>query len=424
MSCSSDQKIVEKCDKTGKVVLFYDDFSKGFNPADPNSLYEFFSVTGPGFSFTSNDGVAISNNNGLTISSVPFKFTNPTKLDTIKYFAIIKNAPSVPFEGEYVYEAIMSSQQTGLNNLPQTLQATGGSLYGVNNANSDFRLALGILTMQSLDQIQFSCILTNEDIYAYYGLEPFGMTAYGGTEPNYNAWSHCIPIRKRNVQDPLNDFVKVAIAYNYKENYARWLINDIELFRVNRIGFPLERKYRIFEANGLAGDEFPNSLKRPTSFLLAFGTGNTMYGYNPQNPGQLPNIGLVRLLNAYTVDPIVTDPFGGSLPANYILDYFSTGFTGTNFGQGDILKLKYNSVYILAPERICRTFPDLYCCKKKLLLSRCQQDAINGVNSSDSLFLYKCKGCIKNCDECNKKSCEKCKKNICNNYDLSKIPTL
>jgi hypothetical protein len=93
----------------------------------------------------------------------------------------------------------------------------------------------------------FDFQISNEDIYAFYERLPFLRTEFGGPGPNYDAFSHAIPVAKRNVADPLNDFVKLAIAYNYQQNYVRWLVNDKEVFRVNRLGYPIERKYRILE---------------------------------------------------------------------------------------------------------------------------------------------------------------------------------
>lgn len=136
----------------------------------------------------------------------------------------------------------MSVQQTGLENLALALQATGVSLIGVNNVNSDIRLAAGAFNCIDPETLMgFDFIISNEDIYAFYERLPFNRTEWGGTGPNYIAFSHVIPVAKRNTADPGNDFVKLAIAYNYKDNYVRWLVNDQEVLRVNLLGYPLKR---------------------------------------------------------------------------------------------------------------------------------------------------------------------------------------
>lgn len=395
-------------------MLYYDNFSQGFDPASPSSPYDFISLSGA-VSFTSNDGVATTRNNELTITSVPFTFTFPFMIDGIKYVVQSRDLFNIPVDGEFVVETIMSAEQTGLKGLPGNLQASPGSLDGVNNANVDPRLAAAIFGLgDTAQQISFTFLLTNEIIYAFYTLNPYNMTAYGGPVANYHSWGNTIPLAARDGSNPLGDFVKLAVAYNYRENYVRWIINDIEAYRINRIGFPLERKFRTFDVNGTGGAPFPDTLIRSSQVGFAFGTSSIMDLYNPINPGQIPNSGLVNLNSPFMVDPIVTDPFGGSIPATYVSPYNGPGLTGTLFGQGLIMKMKYIATYILAREKELRTFPDLCCYKSKLLLSRCQQDAIPNVNSSDSLFYTKCKGYIKNCDDCAPQtelcSCSSCKK--------------
>lgn len=396
----------------GKLTLFYDNFSQGFNPTDTSSPYILFGVPGV---FVANDGTTSITNGELTINSSPFTFSGPGPVDHVKYLAALKDAFNVPVNGEIVYEGIMSAQQTGLSNVPTLLQATGGSLSGVSNANSDLRLANGNFLFADLTtHIIGGFFLTNEDIYVNYSLGPEGMTAFGGTMPNYHGFSANVPVAKRNTANPLSDYVKLAIAYNYRLNTLRWLINDVEVYRVDRLGFPLERKYNFLDFNGIGANAFPSELIRPKQFLPAFGTSNSMDGYNPQNPGQVPNVGLVNLGTPYEVDPIVTSPLGDGVPASFITSYPLTS-DGTNFGQGAIIKIKYIAVYLLAPEKELRSFPDLCCYKKKELISRCVQNSIPGVNSANSLYHTKCKGCIKNCDNCEQSqvldcSCAACKK--------------
>lgn len=368
--------------KIGKYTLFFDNFQKGFHPGTPKSPYQFLNF----LNNNCQDGTAtqLSSEGGIQISSSPFTFTTENPVEHLKYAVFLKEPIKAPCTGELVYEAIISGQQTGLNTLPPYLFAPDGSLSGINNANSDIRPAcVAIIAYDPITQFAFDFLLTNEDIYIAYEISPFILE---------KSFSHAVPVGKRNSIDPLTDYVKLAIAYNYKENLVRWLINDIEVYRINRIGFPLERKYRLDEQ----GFNQPFHLSRPTQLTFGFTTNSLFDWYNPQNPSQVNNAGLINLNAANSVNPVVTDSLGNNIPSNYLANYPPN--TGTNFGQGSILQIKYLTVYIQGD--IKRIFPDLYHCKKCLLISRCCQNMISGVNSSSDLFLSKCKGNINYKDKC------------------------
>jgi hypothetical protein len=398
--------------KTGKLILFYDDFSGGFAPETSKSPYIYFSAPAGGL-FAANDAVGgvTAGCQSLTINSSPFTYTNSTGLDHVKYLVYQKYLYNAPKNGaEIIYEGIVSIQQTGVSKIPKELQAQIiGGIKGVNNVNSDIRLAsAGINCLDPDTLMVFDFFLSNEDIYAFYERLPFGRTEWGGPGPNYIGFSHAVPIAKRNTADPGSDFVKLAIAYNYKENYVRWLVNDIEMFRVNRIGYPIERKYRILEHNTIGQISAPASLIRPKQLQYGFGTFSLMDMYNPQNPGQVPNSALVDLTVSGSLpdtDPIVTNINGTTVAPTFLSPYLPGGFRGfpgkgTNFGQGVILKIKYITVYLLAPEKITREFLDLNPCKESILISRCCQNKFNGVNSNTDLIYQKCRGKIDDCDSC------------------------
>ena len=432
----------------GKVVLFYDNFSCGFAPdackCDCNgtpsvSPYEYFEIPG---SVKGDDAVGgIDGCPGkVCIRSTPFTNTSPSGLDRVKFLVYQKEPYNAPKLGsEIVYEGIISAQQTGLENFSRVspvLGATAGApLYGVNNVFEDLRLSsAGINVLDEVNQLVFNFGLTNEDIYAVYERLPLGRKEWvGPAATNYDSYGQVIPVGKRNIADPLNDFVKLAIAYNYKENYVRWLVNDQEVFRLERLGFPLERETRVYQMGTTGSFPDPDSLLRPTQLKYGFGTFSNMGFYNPQNPGGFDNTGLVNLSATpfgagtdFTVNPLVTNVNGTLIQADYLSSYPLAGLNvnGTNFGQGAILCIKYLTVYLLAEEKEVREFKGLRCCKDGVLESRCCQNTVPGVNASDDLLKLKCKGKINDCDPCDIPSCP-CIKPVeyCANYKPHPTPT-
>lgn len=428
----------EKCG-TGALTLFYDDFSSGFIPETAGSPYTYFSAPAGGL-FAANDaaGGVTAGYQSLTINSTPFRYTDPTGLDHVKYLVFQRRPYNAPKKGaEIIYEGVISVQQTGLSVIPQVLQSTSGGITGVNNVNSDIRLASAAINCLDPETLMvFDFLVSNEDIYAFYERLPFNRTEWGGSGPNYIGFSHAIPVAKRDSADPGNDFVKLAIAYNYKGNYIRWIINDVEVFKVNRIGYPLERKYRILEHNNVGQISSPARLIRPTQLQYGFGTLSLMDMYNPQNPGQVPNAALVDLTVGGLLpdtDPIVTNINSTTKAPVFLSPYLPGGFpgfsgSGTNFGQGVILRIKYITVYIVAPEETTGEFPGLHNCKNEILISRCCQNRFNGVNSQTDLICQKCEGTINDCDSCEgltgKCGCHCAKKHKCKHYvaQSRKIP--
>ena len=298
----------------------------------------------------------------------------------------------------------MSSQQTNINSgLPDYLKSVNGSLTGV--TNPDGRLCSSAFVMSDLEVTGLSIgfVLSNEDIYLTYKISPFNKPSYGGPGPDYNSFIDIVPLAKRNVDDPLNDYVKLSIGYNYEQNYIRLSINDIEVYRLNRIGYPTERKYCVSNFNTPGQPQPPSRLIRPTSLTIVAGNFSTIYMYNAQNPGNVSNAGLVDLTLGGVFpmsNPNVTNVDGTNKPATFLAQYNQEGMNGTNFGQGNNVSYKYFSVYLSAKKEKVSVLKGLHCCKEKTVLSVCEQDKINGVNASSSVSKYTCKGCVENCDPC------------------------
>ena len=365
-----------------KVTLFYDDFSSGVLPGSANSPYYFFQGDTPEGPYIGKDaaGGVTATKNSLQVNSTPYTITTASDLNNVKYLVYNKKVFEAPgylkinckyVSQEIVYDAVMSAQQKFPSppfTIPYPYPEGDTDLKGVNNARSDLRICSSALNTVDFETFMvFDFFLTDEDIYAFYERLPFGKTP----ENNYHAFSHAIPVGKRAAVNSLGDFVKLSIAYNREEGYTRWLVNDLEVFRVERIGYPLERKYRILDHGGVAG------LVRPRSLSTGFGNFTLLNMQNPQNPGQIPNAGLLDLrtpqVRAYA--PIRTDQLGLPVEPVYIQTPYKKEFA--LFDQGSTLNLKYVHVYKQLQGGL--TYPESY--KEEIRFTRAQLNAIPGVNA-------------------------------------------
>lgn len=333
-----------------KKILFRDDFSDGFDPSSPYSPFYWFTVQNPDGSYFVADDTSniVAEKGSLQLFSVPFTKTRPDGLDHTKALTFVDGAFQAPDAGELVVSTVLSSQQTGNSLLPDLYKARPlNNVVGVSNANSDPRPAWGALNFVDFATMMvFDFVITNEDIYALYERLPFLRTEWGGPGPNYLAFTHLIPLGKRNQVNPGQDYTSLAIKYNKSEGYVRWMINGQEMFRVNRIGFPLERKYRVLQNSTSESSDIGPELVVPQSLSAGFGNFSLMDAYAPQNPGQLSNTALLNLtLNRYFPynNPVVTSQTGEAIQSEYIAPYSPEMAI---WGQGNILRLRYLEVSV------------------------------------------------------------------------------
>ncbi len=84
--------------------------------------------------------------------------------------------------------------------------------------------------------------LTNSKIYAFYERLPFGRQNLG----NYAAFSFQIPVGTRRP----DDWHELGIAYDRAAGTVRWLVDDEERFKVDRIGYHIDRRYLTIDHGG------------------------------------------------------------------------------------------------------------------------------------------------------------------------------
>jgi hypothetical protein len=131
----------------------------------------------------------------LSPGAVPFN--NPT-FDHVKY--LVYGAPvDAPDDGREIGAlTVAAAKQTYAN--PKFPAAF---VPHIQNLPRDFRLCSFAANCIDPDNFNvFDMFFTDDTIYAFYEKLPFKKPGYGGSGPDYNAYSSAIPIARRNAQDP------------------------------------------------------------------------------------------------------------------------------------------------------------------------------------------------------------------------------
>jgi hypothetical protein len=240
--------------------LTWDDFSQGFNTSGPLTKWFYFAA-GP---FVGNDGVVSTSSKGLYVAApgVNTVTGKPAFTLTVGQEGGPENPFSLPGGFDHVkwlaYAAHgASSGYPGFDAVPgQELKFDtwiGGQSYGnefnpfgnaVSDPQDDVRLAAPAMNTIDLETYLVSdFFMTNKRIYALYERLPFGRTP----DDNYAAFTYAIPVGTRKP----GQMQHLAIAYNRSAGTMRWLIDDVEVFRVDHLGFRLpSRQYMILDHGG------------------------------------------------------------------------------------------------------------------------------------------------------------------------------
>ena len=359
-----------QCCNDNTRTVFFDNFRHFRIGSDPNEYFYFTAgdYVGNDATVDYQDGY-LNVNSGVGGSGFTQKFTpipSPSgTLDHVKYLVFRNQTVPVPKDGvDLVIESTIAGLQQ-IGNIPLSI------IRGVTNPTSDARIASG--GMNTIDFIRtdgsnptytvFDTFLTNETIYGIYERLPFGKPSFGGPGPDYHAFTHVFEIGKRNRDMPLDDFVKVAIVINRKAGTAAWLVDGVEKFKVNRIGYAIDRTVRLSDLGG------PDMQVDIPSLSIGFGNFTLLDFTNPVVDVSLdmamvtdgsitPTQPLVQL----GLSPIYLDPHrvnratGASLgvgDAPYLgappFQFLSTNENDLLFGNGFQLLLKYIKAYYVRP---------------------------------------------------------------------------
>jgi hypothetical protein len=140
-----------------------------------------------------------------------------------------------PEDGELVFRTRLSGRTYGTDDHP-----FGAA---VSDPDDDLRLASAMfLTTDPETSTSFDFVLTNKRVYAWYGRPTFQRAALG----DYASFAHTVPLARRSPGESHD----LALAYDRTAGVVRWLIEDREVFRVDRIGYRLDRDTATLDEGG------------------------------------------------------------------------------------------------------------------------------------------------------------------------------
>jgi hypothetical protein len=317
----------------------WDDFQHGFSatitPGTAGVRWFHFSA-GP---FVGDDGLPTTSRQGLRV--VP-KGTNPTThqpaftrtlgqeaengglpggLDHVKWLVYANNIASTNVPG---FDAVPGQELACETRLSGRTFGTAGHPFGTNVQNPNDDLRLGGVALNAIDFETFIVVdffVTNERIYALYERLPFGRPSSGGTLGEYASFTFTVPVATRSIGDEH----RLKIAYDRQQGIMRWLVNDREVFRVNRLGYRIDRAHMVLDHGGT------ETLAQPRQLACGMGMFTLLDASRPgsQNPG------LVRLS---TAQGFYFNPFVGQPTAQRFVDDSSQP-SKRLFGQGAELKV-------------------------------------------------------------------------------------
>ncbi|KQX19639.1 MULTISPECIES: DUF6081 family protein [unclassified Sphingomonas] len=322
--------------RAGTDLLWFDDFAAGIDIGGNDAAWKQLEAG----EFRPDDAIFTSDGDGLTIvpkgvhpvsgepaftqtrAPAPPEAEIPGVLDHVKWFASVdrRSAGGVPgFDTpagrSLQVEALMSGCTYG----------TEGHPFGdaVADPLNDFRL--GAPALFNLDQesnVVFGFFLTNKGIFAVYERAPFARATFG----DYAAFSFGMQVAARAP----DDWHRLAIAYDYDANTARWLVDGKLVLEVDRVGRRLDRRHMAIDVGGEEQEVRLNQLE------CGLGLYTLMDGSLDGGPG---------LVDLYGYPMFFDTKRGAPHPQDYV-DPDSLQ-NSRLFGQGAALRIRSHSVSYL-----------------------------------------------------------------------------
>lgn len=270
--------------------VVWDDFRHGFSANAPDARWFNFTVGADAAGnplFVADDGIVSTSSHGLSVIASGVDpvthapaFTKSMSQDTgflsafdhVKWLVVMNHFSSKGFLGfdaqpghELTCEARISGQIFGTHEHPFGREA-------VTDPDADPRL--GAVATSAFDPetfMIFNFLVTNTRIYAFYEHPSFARDVYG----DYAAFSYAIPVVERCPYDRHD----LKIAYDKSRGTVRWLVDQVEVYRVEALGKRIDRQWMLLDRGGEDMSFSPDQLD------CAMGTFDFLDGYGPTDHG-------------------------------------------------------------------------------------------------------------------------------------------
>jgi hypothetical protein len=244
----------------------WDDFQHGFSVGSPSATWFYFSAG----SYVGDDGIATTSASGLrvvaggthrqtgepafrrTLAQEASNDALPGSLDHVKWLVYLNHRSARGYPG---FDVGPGQTLTCEARLSGRTFGTAAHPFGeaIANPNDDVRLAC--CAMNTLDfETGLVCnfFLTNARIYVLYERLPFARDTLG----NYAAFTFLIPVAHRSPDDVHH----LKVAYNKAAGTVRWYVDEREVYRVDKLGYLVERQYLLLDHGGLEVEVAPSQL--------------------------------------------------------------------------------------------------------------------------------------------------------------------
>ncbi|WP_380283599.1 DUF6081 family protein [Kitasatospora purpeofusca] len=242
----------------GSAVLFRDDFRDGLSATGPDARWRFVRATPE---LVADDADLTVTEDGLHLASrgrhpetgePAYTRTVPSErgqagvvpgfADHAKWIAYVNRTAASGFQG---FDAVPGRVLSVSATVSGRTYGTAGHPFGdaVHDPEDDLRLAGAMLnTIDPETSVAFDFILTNRRLYAFYGRTNFARRLLG----RYGSFACTVPLLDRTP----GDRHRVRISYDRAAGVVRWLLEDEEVLRVDRIGLPLARETLTLDEGG------------------------------------------------------------------------------------------------------------------------------------------------------------------------------
>jgi hypothetical protein len=278
--------------------IVWDDFQHGFS--DTRWTISSFGslVLDDGIISTSPHGLRVTaKGTNATTGAPAFTLTVPPDpdlggLDHVKWIAFSTHVAS---SGQVGFDAVPGQELSCETWLSARTYGTEAQPFGslVRDPGDDLRLASVAMNAADNDTgMVFDFFLTNHRVYAFYERGIYNRPQLG----NYAAFSFAIPVAWSFPGEPHH----LRIGYDAAGGTVRWYVDGREVYRVNRIGHLIDRRFMLLDYGGTETDV------RPRQLNCGMGMFSVLDGGTPGVPAS----GLVRLANAGSLyfDPVSGEP--------------------------------------------------------------------------------------------------------------------